>query len=423
MEHRPKKIWKACGRYLGSDMKWFDQPTVSCWAASDSLKRWGIEWKVVKDLVYLQFVYRSKAITPCMFTDVIEIRVLEDAVVLLIREGRVISEEKLFGLRLDPRMVDDEIMPSSRQFGFHFDGDENVTALDVVTAYGELLDARLQSLRDLETRRPAIAEPRATPPKRIAAPKRKGKEKEPTDNYDTLPLEELVMKQKRGGTSEKDLDELNSRIKQIFTPVYPFGNAPLETRARIRVKVQADKLQLAPPDIVYRGIVDQRKEQLLKEFKSMSFTRLRVPIVVLPIVGDEESAQTIYPSKPRFPEDIMNGSFWIIGGQHSVVAAREAVQYFDLKGGNRITPSQRKSLLEHEIVVVWSLDKAVLMALSKVLNKKSEERDAKSTVQSQILRARQNWHLQGCPMPSLYGAKHDARWNVSPHFFFANSLC
>ena len=121
--------------------------------------------------------------------------------------------------------------------------------------------------------------------------------------------------------------------------MYPFENALLETRARIRVKVQADKLQLAPPDIVYRGIVDQRKEQLLKEFKSMSFTRLRVPIVVLPIVGDEESAQTIYPSKPRFPEDIMNGSFWIIGGQHSVVAAREAVQYFDLKGENRITPS------------------------------------------------------------------------------------
>ena len=113
----------------------------------------------------------------------------------------------------------------------------------------------------------------------------------------------------------------------------------------------------------------------------------------------------------------MNGSFWIIGGQHSVVAAHEAVQYFDLKGGNRITPSQRKSLLEHEIVVVWSLDKAVLMALSKVLNKKSKERDAKSTIQSQILRARQNWHLQGCPMPSLYGAKHVARWNISPYFF------
>ena len=98
------------------------------------------------------------------------------------------------------------------------------------------------------------------------------------------------MKQKRGGTSEKDLDELNSRIKQIFTLVYPFGNAPLETRDRIRVKVQANKLQLAPANIVYRGIVDQRKEQLLKEFKSMSFTRLRVPIVVLPIVGDKENA-------------------------------------------------------------------------------------------------------------------------------------
>ena len=84
----------------------------------------------------------------------------------------------------------------------------------------------------------------------------------------------------------------------------------------------------------------------------------------------------------------MNGSFWIIEGQHFVVLACEAVQYFDLKGGNRITPSQRKSLLEHEIVVVWSLDKAVQMALSKVLNKKLEERDAKSTVQSQILRAR-----------------------------------
>ena len=147
------------------------------------------------------------------------------------------------------------------------------------------------------------------------------------------------------------------------------------------MKVQADKLQLAPTDIIYKGIVDQRKEQLLKEFKSMSFTRLQVPTVVLPIVGDEENAQRIYHSKLKFVEDIINGSFWIIGGQHSVVAAREAVQYFDLKGGNRIIPSQRKSLLEHEIMVVWSLDKAVLM----VLNKKFEERDAKSIVQSQIV--------------------------------------
>ena len=65
------------------------------------------------------------------------------------------------------------------------------------------------------------------------------------------------------------------------------------------MKVQADKLHLAPANIVYRGIVDQQKEQLLKEFKSMSFTRLRVPIVVLPIVGDEENAQTIYPLETR----------------------------------------------------------------------------------------------------------------------------
>ena len=64
-----------------------------------------------------------------------------------------------------------------------------------------------------------------------------------------------------------------------------------------------------------------------------------------------------------------------------------------LEGWKSHYPSQRKSLLEHEIVVVWSLDKVVLMALSKVLNKKSEERDAKSNVQSQIVRARQNWHL------------------------------
>ena len=64
----------------------------------------------------------------------------------------------------------------------------------------------------------------------------------------------------------------------------------------------------------------------------MSFTRLRVPIVVLPIVGDEENAQTIYPSKPRFPEDIMNGSFWIIGGQHSVVAARKEQKLMRITG-------------------------------------------------------------------------------------------
>ena len=80
------------------------------------------------------------------------------------------------------------LCPSSRQFRFHFDGDENVTAVDVITAYGELLDARLQSLRDLETPGPATAEPRATPTKRIAAPKRKGKEKEPANNYEHATL-------------------------------------------------------------------------------------------------------------------------------------------------------------------------------------------------------------------------------------------
>ena len=148
-----------------------------------------------------------------MFTNVIQIHGLEDAIILLIREGQVIAEEKLFGFWLDPRLVDDKIMPSSRQFGFHFDDDENVTPYDVVNTYDEFMDASLQSLRDLQTPCPVIAELWATPTKKIAAPKQKENERKLADNYGTLPLKELVMKQKRGGTSEKDLDKLNSRIK------------------------------------------------------------------------------------------------------------------------------------------------------------------------------------------------------------------
>ena len=43
---------------------------------------------------------------------------------------------------------------------------------------------------------------------------------------------------KRGGTSEKDLKEINWRIRTIFTPVYPFGNAPLETKDKICVNAK-----------------------------------------------------------------------------------------------------------------------------------------------------------------------------------------
>ena len=75
------------------------------------------------------------------------------------------------------------------------------------------------------------------------------------------------------------------------------------------MKILVERLQLAPTDIVYRGIVDKHKKQLLKDFKSMSFTRLRVPIVVVPIVGLGENDQHIYPSRAKQVEEIMDGQF------------------------------------------------------------------------------------------------------------------
>ena len=48
------------------------------------------------------------------------------------------------------------------------------------------------------------------------------KEKELAEDYDIFSLKELMLKQKRGRTSEKDLDEINSKISKIFTSVYSF---------------------------------------------------------------------------------------------------------------------------------------------------------------------------------------------------------
>ena len=85
-----------------------------------------------------------------MFTDVIRLIDVDDAIVVLIREGQDESEERAFGLRLDPKLVNDDIMPNSRKYGFFFNDAENVTTDDVVAAYVELLDARLASLNAIE---------------------------------------------------------------------------------------------------------------------------------------------------------------------------------------------------------------------------------------------------------------------------------
>jgi len=139
-------------------------------------------------------------------------------------------------------------------------------------------------------------------------------------------------------------------------------------------------------------------------------SRAKQPVFVMPIEFDSRLEEfKPVDLKPTSKEDMVDSNFWIIGGQHTIEAMKEVMATPDLAAKQDI----RTYCESHEIVVVWSLDKEKVMYMSKVLNLKIHDKDAKPTFFEDVKQGRAVWMDHNQPQPAKLGGIHSPEWNVS----------
>lgn len=179
--------------------------------------------------------------------------------------------------------------------------------------------------------------------------------------------------------------------------------------------VQTDRCHLAPDTIKCREWVEEYSERLKNSFHSMSALKFEKRICFLvPMIWEEEKASSVpnyngteFRRKPT-EEDLKTCHFWILGGQHTIMA------YKLLAKDESVRDDIRDSCKEVESVMFWAPltpeKKVLLMGLSKALNHAHETKMEESHFLSIARMIRKVYDGLGRP-----NAKNVQAWEVSLH--------
>lgn len=147
---------------------------------------------------------------------------------------------------------------------------------------------------------------------------------------------------------------------------------------------------------------------------SSSWIQGNIPIFALLIIANLDTMEFMpylekLESKPKMP----SCDFWIIGGHHMIEAMRDIMTYPTYANNKNL-----KAYCEfHEIVIVWSLDKEKLMYISKMLNLKIQDKDAKT---SSFKGVTQGWAVRedhNKPLPTKLGGLYKCKFVPINHVF------
>jgi hypothetical protein len=101
-----------------------------------------------------------------------------------------------------------------------------------------------------------------------------------------------------------------------------------------------------------------------------------------------------------------NVHWYIIGGQHTVIACRELAEHHP-DGSNA-----KKDLLQFKVIPVFNRDPDTLVRVSNALNLNIAEKVAKETFRSCAEMGRAAWVKAGCPEPHRGGGKPSPLFEV-----------
>ena len=121
-------------------------------------------------------------------------------------------------------------------------------------------------------------------------------------------------------------------------------------------------------------------------------------VVYLLNLPDRKTKQTLcimpkgLTSKPQSWEEIKDGSFYIINGQHSIAANKKICDM-----GSGVDDDVRKDFRVWSCFVVWSEDAEILRSISAYYNRINHFEQIQPSWATNILGARKVWESMGCP--------------------------
>lgn len=151
-------------------------------------------------------------------------------------------------------------------------------------------------------------------------------------------------------------------------------------------KVSIDQCFLANDEYVIRKLEKEIVEDCKKELVQLADIRQRQTVCLTPV--DENFK--LLKSKPKKWEDIENGRFMIINGQHSITASKELQR-------EGCGETRRNELRTWNAYIVWTLDTVQLHNISKFYNSTNHLNHAQPTWGNQIISGRNIWLHCGRP--------------------------
>ena len=154
-------------------------------------------------------------------------------------------------------------------------------------------------------------------------------------------------------------------------------------------KVSIDQCYLANDEYVIRKLEKDIVEDVKKELVQLGDIRQRQTVCLTPVDGNLK----LLKRKPASWEEISDGYFMIINGQHSITASKELQ-------GEGCGEERRKELRTWDAYIVWTLDSVQLHNISKFYNSTNHLNHAQPTWGNQIVSGRNIWLHYGRPTNS-----------------------
>lgn len=187
---------------------------------------------------------------------------------------------------------------------------------------------------------------------------------------------------------------------------YPFGvEATFEVH--IDQMIVAQDARHKQDAVVVRACEMKIVQNLKRVYTEMGDIKQRQTICLTPCT--EEGL--LLERKPESWDEIKDGMFLIINGQHSVTASRQ------LQNEPKLRPSRKEELQKWKAYIVWTTRKNQLVCISEWYNSCNHLKHSQSTWGSNILSARSIWISYGRPTSIREGAgrdrDNDAKFDVT----------
>lgn len=177
-----------------------------------------------------------------------------------------------------------------------------------------------------------------------------------------------------------------------------------------KVQISIDKLERAPDTWTIRAFEEKGMNNLKHYYLELPDKNNRQTICVMP---------KGLTSRPKSWDDIKDGDFLIINGQHSVEASKR------IQKDNSVEPTVKEIFKTWNAFVVWSLDEKKLRTISAFYNRCNHFSIFSPTWATNILASRSLWLNYGMPTAPLpksetgrsskkdaQTARNDGKWKV-----------